>query len=60
MSLLLWLQRLFVPAPEKEEEEENSFTEESAPVFSGNQHIRILLAILVVFVSAIAIWWILV
>lgn len=58
MSLLLWLQRLFVPAPQNEEE--NSFTEETEPVFSWNQHIRILLAILVVFISAIAIWWILV
>ena len=59
MSLLLWLQRLFVPAPRNEEEEENSFIEETEPVFSWNQHIRILLAILVVFISAIAIWWIL-
>lgn len=59
MSLLLWLQRIFVPAPQSDEETENPCPDEPQPLFTWNQHFRILLAILVVFVSAIAIWWIL-
>ncbi len=60
MSMLLWLQRLFVPAPSAEEEAENTIIEEKHSFFEWNQHIRILLAMLVVFISAIALWWILV
>lgn len=59
--MLLWLQRIFVPAPATEEEEtENTIIEERHSHFEWNQHIRILLAMLVVFISAIALWWILV
>ena len=50
----------FVPAPSAEEEAENTIIEEKHSFFEWNQHIRILLAMLVVFISAIALWWILV
>lgn len=61
MSMLLWLQRLFVPASNAEEEEaENTIIEEKHSFFEWNQHMRILLAMLVAFLSAIALWWILV
>lgn len=59
MSPLLWFQRLFVPkSDESDEEKELSGLEESPFVFG--QHIRIVLAMLVAFLSAIFIWWILV
>lgn len=63
MSPLLWLQRLFVPRDEAEKQDGENVggvpdIEESPFVF--NQHMRIVLAIVVSFISAIVIWWILV
>ncbi len=61
MSLLNRLQRIFVPAPESSEETSSidpSAFDDSGSFFEWSQHIRILLAIVVVFVSALIMWWI--
>ena len=57
MSPLLWLQRLFVP---KENEEDSGEMAEMEPApFAMNQHVRIIIAMLVVFIAAGVLWWIL-
>lgn len=60
MSPLLWLQRLFVPKPEEDGEPQEGLQDfENSPLVSG-QHLRILIAIAVVFLSAMVMWWILI
>ena len=61
MSLLNRLQRIFIPAPESSEDNTSidaSAFDDSGSFFEWSQHIRILLAILMVFVSALIMWWI--
>lgn len=58
MSPILWLQKIFVPNTDTEEEETENAIIEKPSFFEWNQHMRILLAILVVFISAFALWWI--
>lgn len=61
MSPLHWLRRLFVPDENTDEEQDNvamrEMDEESS--FVWNEHMRILMAILVALISALTIWWIL-
>lgn len=55
-----WLKKLFSSPPEEDNVDINEvqdFEEESS--FSFNEHMRIVLAILVVFISACVMWWIL-
>lgn len=61
MSPLSWLQRVFAPRADAEEGSESQtltgFEEESP--FVWGQHMRIVIAMLVVFISALVMWWIL-
>lgn len=61
MSPLHWLRRLFTPDENTNEEQESvamrEMDEESS--FAWNEHMRILMAILVALISALTIWWIL-
>ena len=57
MSPLLWLQRLFVPKSDEEDSTEQVEMEPSP--FEMNQHIRIIIALLVVLIAAGVLWWIL-
>lgn len=57
MSPLLWLQRLFAPK-ENEENSEQAIDEEESR-FTFNEHMRIVLAMVIVIVSALVMWWIL-
>lgn len=65
MSPLLWIQRLFVPQPDNEASLDESNMEQvgipevDSPIMSS-QHIRIVLAIVFMFLSAIILWWILI
>lgn len=59
MSFLLWVQRLFVP---KETDGSADGTElpelEDNQPFVFGQHLRIIVAIIIAFVSALFMWWI--
>lgn len=64
MSPLLWLQRLFVPRDEEGNAEdgnsgESGVVDVNESPFVFNQHMRIVAAIIVTFVGAIVVWWIL-
>jgi len=60
MSPLLWLKKIFVPEDQQEDQQDvndlRGLEEDSSFLFS--QHMRVLLAILVAFISALCIWWI--
>lgn len=57
MSPLLWLQRLFVPKPDSVESNEPVDLEPTPFIWS--QHLRIVLALLIVLISSGVLWWIL-
>ena len=59
MSFLSWLERLFVPGPPRENDAEGTVElEPQRSPFEWNQHMRIVTAIVVTFVSACVMWWI--
>lgn len=60
MSPLLWLQRLFMPRTDEEQEPQEGLQDFESSSSAGGQHLRILLALAVVVVSAMVMWWILV
>lgn len=55
MSVIAWLKRVFVPQPSDNEGDE---LEEQS--FSFTEHMRIVVAMLIVLLSAMVLWWILV
>lgn len=57
MSLMPWLQKLFSSRNEEDELENDNPVEENP--FEFGQHVRIVIAMLVVLVSALVMWWIL-
>ena len=60
MSFLSWLERLFVPARPSEEDGAQGMVElepQHSP-FEWNQNMRIVTAIVVTFISACVMWWI--
>lgn len=59
MSPLGWFQRLFASHNDEEQQDVNDLCnlEDDTP-FVFTQHMRILLAIVVTFISACVIWWI--
>lgn len=59
MSPLLWLQRLFVPNNKDDQLDIDGIPdlEEDSP-FVFSQHMRIVLAIIISFISALVMWWI--
>ena len=61
MSPLAWIQRLFVPRHQDDQLSIDGIPdlEDDSP-FVFTQHMRIVLAILVTFLSAMVIWWIMV
>lgn len=59
MSFLSWLERLFVPAPPSENGAEGMVElEPPHSPFEWNQNMRIVTAIVVTFLSACVMWWI--
>ncbi len=60
MSAWGWIQRMFVPKADEEQEAEGLVPVEEKSPFTCNQHVRIVLAMVVVAISAIAMWWILI
>lgn len=57
MSFMDWLQGLFGSKNDDDVDEENLEREENS--FEVSQHMRIVLAMLVVIISAFVMWWIL-
>lgn len=57
-----WLHKLFASKPDTDEEENGNEIDdfEEEPGFVWNEHMRIVLAIIVVVISAIVMWWILI
>ena len=53
MSYTSWLQRMFSPPSTGDPDLEDEISG-----FEWNQNVRIVLAILVVFISALVVWWI--
>ena len=53
MSFTSWLQRMFSPHSTGDPDLEDEISG-----FEWNQNVRIVLAILVVFISALVVWWI--
>ena len=58
MHPLLWIQRLFAPKPENDENGLTGPAPEEQTPFTWNQHLRIILAIVVMIISAMVMWWI--
>lgn len=59
MSPLLWLQRLFVPQNRDDQLHIGDIPDmEDDNPFVFTTHMRIVLAILVTFISALVMWWI--
>ena len=59
MSFLSWLERLFVPSRPSENEPEGTVDlEPQHSPFEWNQNMRIVTAIVVTFISACVMWWI--
>lgn len=52
--MLTWLQKLFMS---NDDEDEDQINEQSS--FLQSQHLRIVIAMAVVFISALVMWWIL-
>ena len=59
MSFLLWVQRLFVPKDTDDTTDANELPElEDNQPFVFGQHLRIIIAIVIAFISALFMWWI--
>lgn len=55
MSFTSWMQRIFSPPTTSGGD---AALEDETSGFEWNQNVRIVLALLVVFLSALALWWI--
>lgn len=58
MSFTTWLKNIFVPQHDLEGGQEDTIREDAPSIW--NEHMRIVLAIIVVFISALVMWWILI